>query len=82
MLKIYFSSVLIWMVIIFGITFMFKQSIKDKGWIDESKKSKNWIVVLFCIASIPIFRALVAAGLLFMAATTKEDYQKENNKDE
>ena len=82
MLKIYFSSILIWMIIIYCITFMFKQSIKDKGWIDESKKSKNWIVVLFCIAALPVFRALVAAGILFMASTTKDEYQKGTKKDE
>ena len=82
MLKIYFSSILIWMIIIFGITYVFKQSIKDKGWIDESKKNKNWLVVLFCIAAIPVFRALVAAGLLFMAATTKDEYQESHKKDE
>ena len=81
MLKIYFSSILIWMIIIFCITSIFKQHIKDKGWIDESKKSKNWLVALFCISAIPVFRALVAAGLLFMASTTKDEYQK-GHKDE
>lgn len=76
MLKIYFGSILIWMIIIFSIVYVYKETIKEKGWVDASKKNKHWLVVLFCISSIPIFRALVASGLLFMASTTKEEYQK------
>lgn len=71
------------MIIIFGITFICKSTIKEKGWIDDSKKnSKHWLIVLFCISSIPIFRMLVAAGLLFMATISKEEYQKVKDKDE
>jgi hypothetical protein len=81
MLKIYFGSILIWMIIIFSMIYVCKDSIKAKGWIDETKKNKHWLVVLFCISSIPIFRLLVASGLLFMTTTTKEEYQKVN-KDE
>ena len=76
MLKIYFCSILIWMIIIFSIGYVCKESIQSKGWIDETKKNKHWLVALFCISSIPIFRLLVASGMLFMASTTKEEYQK------
>jgi hypothetical protein len=82
MLGVYFSSLTIWAVIIYAIVCLARQQLKDNGWAEQKQKKYNWMVVLICVAAVPILRVLVAAGLLFMTTITKEEYQKEHIKDE
>ena len=86
MLKIYLSSVIIWMVVIYCMTSISKESIVKNGWINtENKQKRNWFVQLFILSAVPIFRLFIVIAILYMAICTKEQFEqwkKEQNKDE
>ena len=84
MLKIYFVSILIWMMIIFCAAYLFEDAIKQKGWIDSNKHSKfvSVLFTLFCMSAIPVLRLLFLVVILFMAGVSKEEFEemsKSNN---
>lgn len=82
MLETYLSSVIIWMIIIFCICCIFGNGIKKNGWLDnESKKSGNRLFVLFTLSAVPILRLCVAGALVYMATTTREEFDKKYNKE-
>jgi hypothetical protein len=86
MLKIYLSSVIIWMVVIYCMTSISKESIVKNGWINtENKQKRNWFAQLFILSAVPIFRLFIVIAILCMAICTKEQFEqwkKEQNKDE
>ena len=83
MLRAYFGSVLIWMIIIYCMAFICKDAIQKNGWLDaNSSEKKNWLKNLFILAAIPIIRLLVTSCMLYMTFTTKEEYEKGHKKDE
>ena len=74
---LYIKSVLFYMVIIFAITYIAYEKIKENGWVDGAKKSgRNWFVLLICMSVIPLFRLLIVAMLFVMACITKEEFDK------
>lgn len=87
MLKVYFSSVLIWMIIICCTISIFKNAIVEKGWVDPNKKSsENGWKCLFVLSAIPIIRFFVFISIIVMSTYTKEQFdewcEKVKNKDE
>ena len=87
MLKIYFSSILIWMIIIYCTTSIFKNAIVKNGWVDPNKKSaENGWKCLFILSAIPIIRFLIFVLIIMMSAYTKKQFEewseKVKNKDE
>lgn len=86
MLKIYLSSVIIWMIVIYCITSISKESIVKNGWMNtENKQKRNWFVQLFILSAVPIFRLFIVIAILCMAICTKEQcdqWKKEQKKDE
>ena len=87
MLKIYLSSILIWMIILYCTCAIFEKPIKEKGWINAENKSKdNGLKILFILSAVPIVRLFVFVMLFVMSTYTKEQFdewcEKVKNKDE
>lgn len=75
MLKIYLTSVIIYMIIIYCTCSIFADGIRAKGWISE-QKSKSKLGALFTLSAVPILRFFVVVLILYMATHTKEQFNK------
>ncbi len=85
MLKFYLTTVVIWVIIINAMVQIFKEGIKEKGWIKEDKSTKKGrFSILFTLAAVPIVRLFVCVIIVFMSSHTPEQLQemREKNKDE
>lgn len=84
MLKIYISSVIIWMIVIYSFVTIAQEQIRKNGWLNENRKSdRNWLITLFCTSAIPIIRALIFIAICVMACMTEEQFEEwKNSKDE
>lgn len=76
MLRVYLTSVLIYMIIIFSIVYVGQYKIKENGWLDDKKKKGNAFISLFCLSAIPILRMAVVAAMFVMIAMTKEECER------
>ena len=76
MLKAYFASIIIWMIIIYSVTTLFERRIKDNGWADKRDGDINEWKALFILSAIPFIRLLVILCCVFMALYTKEQYNE------
>ena len=85
MLGAYLASIVIYLMILYGMLYIFADKIKDNHWIDVSsngtgnRTAKNWRVSLVCIAAIPVFRILIVLCLIYMSVHTKEDFEEFKN---
>ena len=77
MLRIYLTSVLIYMIIIYALVYIGQYKIKENGWIDAEKKKGNPWVTLFCLAAVPLFRVVCIIALIMMIGMTKEKFEEE-----
>lgn len=84
MLKIYISSVIIWMIVIYSFITIAEEQIIKNGWLNKNRKSNsNWFSMLFCMSAIPIIRVLIFIAICVMACMTEEQYEEwKNSKDE
>lgn len=77
MLKIYFSSVVIWMIINYSAAKIFEAKIRENGWLEGQKPLKmNRLVALFILSAIPVLRLLIPVCCLLMGSITKEEFEK------
>lgn len=79
MLKIYLSSVIAWMIIIYCVSAILESKLRDNGWpgSDKTQKTKmSKLKALFILSAVPILRLLVVGGVVCMATITKEEYEK------
>lgn len=83
MLKIYLSTVLIWMIIFYCLLKMFRSSIKENGWLDDIEPAKTGkLFSLFAISAIPFLRLLVFIGVIYITSVTKDKHEKMKDKHE
>lgn len=86
MLRIYLTSVLIYMIIIYCESKMFKDNIYKNGWLDNTEKKKNnKLGALFCMSAIPIIRTIIVITFCVMFIYPKEKVKvwiEENKKGE
>lgn len=75
MLKIYLTSVVIYMIIIYCTCKIFENAIRSNGWISEKKKGGK-LGVLFTLSAVPLLRFIVVVLIVYMASNTKEEYEK------
>lgn len=75
MLKIYISSVIIWMIIIYCAAKIFGPQIKNNGWTTTAKPTMGKWTTLFVVSAIPLLRLLVLSVFVYMALYTKEQYE-------
>ena len=76
MLKFYITSVIIYAAIIYAMCFVFGDMVKAKGWSSDKKFEGNPLVLLICLAAIPVIRLFFIAVILYMASHTPEDLEK------
>ena len=70
MLKFYLTTVVIYMIIIYCMCSIFKNSIRAKGWTCEEKRV-NKFRMLFTLSAVPILRFGVLILIFYMATHTK-----------
>lgn len=82
MLKFYLTTVVIWMIIIRCTILMFKDGIKKKIGVDETKKASLFkrLSTLFIFAAVPFLRLIIEIMIIYMANCTQEDYDELVNK--
>lgn len=78
MLKIYITTVVIWLVILLSTKKTTHDKIGENGWLESAKKTtkiKNFFsfVVLSCI---PVYRFCIFITMFYMTARTKEEHEK------
>lgn len=78
MFKIYLSSVVVWMIIIWATISIFKDGIKKKVGSNETKKASLFkrLNGLFVLAAIPFVRLIVVIVLIYIATCKQEDYDE------
>lgn len=76
MLKIYLSSIVIWMIIIYCAVKICGPKIAENGWLESSKHTMGKWTALFVLSAIPLLRLIVLSVLFYMAIYTKEQYEK------
>ena len=77
MLKFYFATIVIWMIITECVIVITKPMIIKNGWAYEGKSKKNLIKSLlysFCFSAIPVLRFCVVLMFVVMSGVTKEKY--------
>ena len=76
MLKIYISSVIVWMIIIYCAAKLFGPQIRENGWLNDAKPITmgKW-TTLFVASAIPLVRLLLLSVFVYMALYTKEQYE-------
>ena len=85
MLKLYLSSVVIFMIIIYCVLQLARTKLIENGWVGSERKrglTKLW--GLFVSAAVPLLRLVIIGVILYMTTITKADYQtiKEKEKDD
>jgi len=81
MLKFYFGTIIFYMIVIFSTTCLFKDKIKENGWLDGAKKTNmHWLAMLMVMSSIPVIRFFIVVILFVEACVTKEKYEEELEK--
>lgn len=76
MLKIYLSSVVIWMIIIYCAATICGPKIKENGWLESTRHTMGKWTALFVLSVIPLLRLLVLSVIFYMSIYTKEQYEK------
>ena len=72
MLKLYFSTVIIYAIIILCLDKMYEDQIRRNGWFDGIEKARfSEAASLFMLSAVPIFRTFVVL-FIFVAASTKK----------
>ena len=77
---LYLKSVLFYMIILYAINFVLKDTIVKNGWIDgtyaKMSTHKRGFMVVLCTSAIPVFRFFVVLMYFLMAGMPKEDYEE------
>lgn len=75
LLKLHFSISVLCMLTFIGFKSVFKQQMKDNGWIDEEKKKKKSIFAYFTFF-VPIMNILFVIIMFLMICMKKKDFYK------
>lgn len=75
LLKLHFSVSVLCMLTFIGFKSVFKQQVKDNGWIDENKKEKKNIFSYFMFF-VPIMNVLLVILMFLTIGMKKKDFDK------
>lgn len=75
LLKLHFSISVLCMLTFIGFKSVYKQQMKDNGWIDEEKKKKKSIFAYFMFF-VPIMNILFVIIMFLMIFMKKKDFDK------
>ena len=73
MLKIYFSSVLIWWLILAAVVEVLYSCFENNGWVSNERIFAFTNPFVWMVSLIPVFRLLILASLIYMAIFKEED---------
>lgn len=76
MLVRYFISIIIWGIMIFGTVYLFEDKIRENGWLDGQKSTKNPWLMLFFMSAIPLLRLVFFLAAIMMVGMTKEQFEE------
>jgi hypothetical protein len=78
MLKIYLTSIVIWMIINFCTIQIFQFKIKDNGWLEleTTNQTTSPFMYLFTMSAVPLIRVLVLVVIIYMSIYTKEQFEE------
>ncbi len=79
MLKFYFSTVLIYAIVIYASLRVLRKSIVDNGWLEgatDAGEPGGTATKLFLLAAVPVFRLVVVIMIFVMADKKKNDLIK------
>lgn len=86
MIKFYLMSIVIWFIMIYGTAWIFEDKIKENGWLDIPKSTKNPYLIAILGSAIPIVRVVFFISVIIMIGMTKEkfddlkkEYENESN---
>lgn len=77
MIELYLFSIVVWFLMIFGSIYLFKDKIRENGWLEYPKTTKksSWITI-FLACAIPLVRATYFLAVLIMAGMTTEQFEE------
>ena len=76
MLKTYFSSVLIYAVVIYASANLLIKFVAENGWLEGAKPRDSRIPTiarLFLLSAVPVLRFAVVAAMFYMAMKKKDE---------
>lgn len=84
MLKIYLSTIFLWMVIIFYVVNRLYESIMRNGWVDQIEPFFDGsdyeiavaFLVLLLVSAVPVFRACMVVMFYLMSKYTEDELKK------
>lgn len=85
MLQVYFSSIIIWFVIMSSLLIVNVDKIVKNGWVNSNTNGLSFssFATALLLCAIPVFRLAVCIASFVMASMTPEEweqYKKDNNK--
>lgn len=77
MIELYLFSIVVWLLMIFGTIYLFKDKIKENGWLEYPKTTKkfSWIV-MFLACAIPFIRVIYFLAVIMMAGMATEQFEE------
>lgn len=75
LLKLHFSISVLCILTFIGFKSVYKQQIKDNGWVDEEKKKEKVIFSYFAFF-VPIMNVLLVFIVFLMIGMKKKDFDK------
>lgn len=77
MFDFYLGTVIVYIIVIYGLLYLFAQQIADNGWTNGIKRNnKDPHIALLFMAAIPILRIAIVFCLIYMTTHTKEHFEK------
>lgn len=81
MLKFYFSTSVIWLIINLSLIMFYREKIMANGWVSNFEPNRaNLVASLLMISVVPIIRMVMPIATILMAAYTPEEYEEWTNK--
>ena len=82
MLKFYFSTSVIWLVINLSLIIFYKDKLIANGWVttEFNPDRTKLISALLMISVVPIVRMIMPFSIILMAAYTPEEYEEWTNR--
>lgn len=76
LLKLHFSISVLCLLTFVGFLKVYRQQVKDNGWIDENEPKKKKSLSFYFIFFVPIMNILVVILLLVMISMKKKDFDR------
>ena len=79
LLKLHIVSSILYLITFIGFTLVFKNLIRENGWLSESNKKRYHYYLVFFV---PVLRLIMLIALFVVIGTKKTDWVEKFKKDE